>query len=93
MALVSIPYVSKLIQNIYSSDVKNNQIHVSSYLLTKDLYGNKTKVLCYSFHFSRQLYQKINWKTFQANNIIKIAPDFKASNGCEDIGETSPLSI
>ncbi|CAM2761258.1 Uncharacterised protein [Legionella steigerwaltii] len=92
-ALVSIPYVMKIIHNLYSSNRKTDQIYIKSYLLATDLYGNNTPFFCYSFTFNRQLYQKINWKTFQTNDIVKIAPNFKTSDTCKILDETSPLSI
>ncbi|KTC93236.1 hypothetical protein [Legionella cincinnatiensis] len=92
-AMSSIPYVTQLIKNLYHSNNKKDQIHIISYVLTTDLYGNKIKSFCYSFNFNRQLYQKINWKNFQANNIVKIAPDFAVSEQCKFLEETSPLSI
>jgi hypothetical protein len=92
-AMISIPYASKMLQSLYSSNVQEDQIHVTSYLLTTDLYGNKAKKYCYSFNFNRQLYQKINWSNFHANNLVKIVPDFKASHDCKAIKESSPLSI
>lgn len=92
-AQVSIPYVTKIIQKLYSSNVKVDQIYIMSYLLATDSYGNNTPSFCYSFTFNRQLYQKINWKNFQANNIVKIVPDFKVSDMCKALAETSPLSI
>lgn len=42
----------------------------------QDDYGNdKTEVL-FSFDFSQDLYKKINWDKFTAQNIIKVAPKF-----------------
>lgn len=92
-AMVSIPYVAKMLQSLYSSGLQEEQIHVTSYLLTIDLYGNKTKNFCYSFNFNRDLYKKINWGSFQLNNLVKIAPDFETSHECKFIKETDPLSI
>ncbi|ARB91293.1 hypothetical protein [Legionella longbeachae] len=92
-AIASIPYVTQVIKNLYDLNNKKDQIHIISYLLTTDLYGNKIKSFCYSFNFNRQLYQKINWKNFQSNNIVKIAPDFTVSEQCKALEETSPLSI
>lgn len=93
VAMTSIPYITQVIKNLYHSNNKNDQIHIISYLLTTDLYGNNIKLFCYSFNFNRQLYQKINWQNFQANNIVKIAPDFTVSEQCKVIEQTSPSSI
>lgn len=82
-----------MIKNLYDLNNKMDQIHIISYLLTTDLYGNEIKSFCYSFNFNRQLYQKINWKNFQSNNIVKIAPDFTVSEQCKALEVTSPLSI
>ena len=92
-AMISLLYITKIIQDLYSSNPKNDQIHVVSYLLSPDIYGNNSKTFCYSFKFNRQLYQKINWKNFQPNNLVNIALDFNVSYECKVIEESSLLSI
>lgn len=92
-ATVSILYVSALVKNTYLTHSDIDQIHVDAYLLTVDLYGNNEKSLCYSFDFDRSLYQKINWKKFQADNLKHIALNFKTSNVCQNLMDINPDSI
>jgi hypothetical protein len=91
-ASVSIPYITQIIKNIYSTNPNIDQIHVYAYLFARDLYGNNEKSYCYSFDFDRTLYQKINWKAFRPVNIKQIAPNFKTSDICRNLVETNPTS-
>ena len=86
-ANVSIRYTTDIVKNIYLTYPNVDQIHVNAYLSAQDLYGNNGKSICYSFDFDRKLYQKINWHTFQSDNIKQIAPNFKTSDLCYDLTE------
>lgn len=90
---VSISYVAKIIHRLYFTTKDTNQINVKAYLITADLYGNnRAKSLCYSFNFNRALNQKINWNNFKINNLVQIAPDFKAFGVCRHLNETDSLN-
>jgi hypothetical protein len=87
-AALSIPYVSKTIQQYYSARYQNAPLHVTAYLIAPDIYGNnQVKTVCYSFNFTHELYQKINWRHFQAYNLIKVVPDFNAVNDCKNLND------
>ena len=66
---------------------------MSTYILAPDLYGNPGKEYCYSFDFDRELYQRINWERFQAENIKHIAPNFTTSEACQNLIDLNPTSF
>jgi hypothetical protein len=90
---VSMRFVASLIKKIYLTHSKTDIIHVDTYLLTPDIFGNNGKELCYSFDFDRKLFQKINWQQFQISNLQHIVSNFKASELCQNLIPINPMSI
>lgn len=92
-ATVSLGYATSIVKNIYLIDKDIDLIKVDAYLISPDLYGNTGKTFCYSFDFDRNLYQRINWKKFQADNIKLIAPNFRTSNVCQNLIGIDPTNL
>lgn len=92
-ATVSLSYVTSIVKNIYLTQSNIDQLHVSTFLLATDLYGNFNKNPCYSFDFNRKLYQRINWSKFQSENMKAIAPNFKTAGLCRELRYVEPSSI
>jgi hypothetical protein len=89
---ISMRFVASLIKNIYLTRHNTDLIHVDTYLLAPDIFGNKGKVLCYSFDFDRKLFQRINWQELQISNWKHIVSNFKASELCKNLVAGNPLS-
>jgi hypothetical protein len=76
--LIGLVFSGLIVNDVYTTTNSDNLIF-KGYLLSADDYGNMKKHLTYTFAFSRNLFNKINWKNFSTNGIPKIAPNFKFS--------------
>lgn len=73
---IALYYTAQILINVYKIPT-NNDLHINIYLLTPNDFGNKDKHLIISFDFNRELFQKINWPNFPAQNLEKVTNNFK----------------
>jgi hypothetical protein len=48
-------------------------------LVVRDSHGKSERHTAFTFRFNRDLYNKINWPRFSPANLVKVAPQFKAT--------------
>jgi hypothetical protein len=68
-----------IIPSLYTQSPDLSKINTTVYLIHRNMYGNRTKDLFFSFDITPNLYRKINWDYFQPVNAIKLFPNFQWS--------------
>jgi hypothetical protein len=63
-------------KEIYDDNKNVDRCKFSQSLSSVDDYGNDKKILMLTYEFTRALYKKINWDSFQAQAMMKVAPKF-----------------
>jgi hypothetical protein len=81
-ALQSIPVATK---EVYDNNKDADRCEFSQSMVIVDEYGNNKKLLMFSYHFTRAIYQKINWDNFLSQNMLKVAPKFHFSSEFQSV--------
>lgn len=80
---IAMMYASSILPVLYQNNSVDD-LHVTVYLHGADEYGKEIKMAMMSFDFDRKLNEKINWNSFQAQNILKVASNFKLEKWYEE---------
>ncbi|MGO8779164.1 MAG: hypothetical protein ACLQKK_09675 [Rhodomicrobium sp.] len=75
-AMEIVPVATK---EIFERNQDINRCQFFQKVTITDDYGNDKSVLMFSYWFTRELYKKINWDNFPAQNMPKVAPKFQFS--------------
>jgi hypothetical protein len=75
-AIQMLPVATKEVYEINKN--ANNCDFIQSIILTDD-YGNDKQMKMFSYHFTRAIYDKVNWDNFESQKMFKIAPKFAFS--------------
>ena len=76
---------------MYLSDPKLDVLHVTVYLIMLNSYGHNANNVCYSFDFSRKIFNMINWQRFNFINLAKVSTNFQTSDLCTTVTENTFL--
>ncbi len=66
-----------IVQAVYDGNADVNSCAFNQFIDGVDDYGNTKRTMMFSFHFTRALFKKVNWDGFEAQNLPKIAPQFR----------------
>lgn len=82
-ALIGVSFSAVIIHTEFQNDPSLDKLHVQVYLLPTDSKSDADKQLCYSFDFTRELFNKTNWDTVTPKDIMVNSPNFKFSDWCQ----------
>lgn len=85
VSLVGMFYTAGILQQIFTQNKGLNGIHIIGYVLAANQFGVMNKMPCYAFDFNRDTYNKINWETFTAPNLITMSKNFYFTPWCKAI--------
>ena len=75
-AMQMVPAATK---EIFERNNNVNRCEFFQKVTTIDDYGNDKSIMMFSYWFTREVYKKINWDNFPAQNMPKVAPKFQFS--------------
>jgi hypothetical protein len=67
----------------YDNHKDADHCEFKQWLTIVDDYGNNKKILMLTYHFTRAIYEKINWDQFPPRNMMKVALGFQFDPGFE----------
>lgn len=93
---IGIIFTTAILHYNYEVNKSLDKIHVTSYIIPKDASAG-SKQECYSFDFTRALFDKTDWNKLSYNDFIKMIPNFNFTTWCrnqmtKEMGKQAPAT-
>ncbi len=85
----AITFSVTILSGVYARNPKLDKLHVTGYIIPV---GGGEKKLCYSFDYTRSLYEKLDLDKTSTNDFINQTPGFTFSDWCRGILEKEEAS-